>query len=344
MTDLENSLPAGGEPMTEDAAADLIMGTFEQEELETETGTETAEGAAAGEAGEGEEGHEPDESSEAELSADDTEEGEYYDLDKLDPDMSISLRDGTRVRWGDLKRNLAEAQEIQRHRQELNQRFNQFQQTQAQLAQQHQYLNQVLPQAIQILQGSLPEVPPMPSPALVQTDYFAYQEQLAAHLAAKEQRGQKEAQLRQMVHAQQAGHQEMARRQQSEQTAYVQDEQRKLVDAFPDLRDEGKRAQFLADVRKYGRETYGFSDDEIGRVADHRTALVLRDAIAYRKLQAQKPKAAAKAKSAPPVQRPGKRVSESEQQAVTYRKEMDALRKSGSMDDAAALILNHHLS
>lgn len=343
MTDFENAQPAGNEPMTEEAAANLIMGTFDQEE--PEISTETVEGTATEDVVAEQAGDDPDGFDEAGLSADDiTEPGEFYDIDKLDPDMSIRLRDGSSIRWGDLKRDLAEAREIERKRQEFSQYAGKIQQTQAQFAQERQYLNQVLPQAIQILQGSLPEVPPMPDPALVQTDYFGYQEKLAAHLAAKDQRAQKEAQLHQMVQAQQAGHQEQQRQFLQAQNEYVVNEQRKLLETLPVLRDEKKRGEFLSDVRKYGREIYGFSDEEISRVGDHRTALVLRDAIAYRKLLAKKPKAEAKAQSAPPVQKPGRRASESEQKASAYRDGMDRLRKTGSMEDAATLILQHHLS
>lgn len=347
MTDHENAQPAGYEPMTEDAAANLIMGDLlKEEEPEESPAPAEAQGAAPEEGGD--ESQTDDlygDVDPAELSADDTnDEGTYYDIDKLDPDMTINLRDGSRVRWGDLKRDLAEARELPRHRQELEQRFSEFQQAQAQTAQQRQYLDQVLPTAIQILQNSLPEVPPIPNPALSQTNPFEYQEKLAAHLAVKEERAQKEHQLRQMVQAQQAGHQELTRRQMAEQAQYVQQERKKLLDALPVLRDDKKRAEFQGDVVKYGRDVYGFSEEELARVGDHRTALVLRDAIAWRKLQANKPKADAKAQSAPPVQKPGKRASESEVKASAYREDMNRLRKSGSMDDAAALILNHHLS
>jgi hypothetical protein len=346
MTDHENAQPAGYEPMTEEAAANLLMGDLLKEEPEDSPEPAEHQGAAP------EQGADDDQTDDlygdidpAEASADDTtDDGNYYDIDKLDPEMKINLRDGSRVRWGDLKRDLAEARELQRHRQDLEGRFTQFQQTEAQIAQQRQYLNQVLPTAIQILQNSLPEVPPMPDPAMVQNDFLGYQEKMAAHLAAKEQRAQKEHQLRQFAQAQQAGQQEQIRRNQVEQAQYVQQEQKKLLDALPVLRDDKKRSEFMTDVIKYGSEAYGFTHEELARVGDHRTALVLRDAIAWRKLQARKPKADAKAQSAPPVQKPGKRASESEVKASAYRDEMTRLRKSGSMDDAAALILNHHLS
>lgn len=59
--------------------------------------------------------------------------------------------------------------------------------------------------------------------------------------------------------------------------------------------DRDKLAKVYGDVSK----TYGFSKDELGNVFDHRLVRLMRDAAAYRELQAQKPTVKQKVEQAP---------------------------------------------
>lgn len=59
--------------------------------------------------------------------------------------------------------------------------------------------------------------------------------------------------------------------------------------------DKPKLQKIYADVGK----AYGFSNEELGAVYDHRLVRALKDAAAYRALQAQKPAVMAKAQAAP---------------------------------------------
>ena len=59
--------------------------------------------------------------------------------------------------------------------------------------------------------------------------------------------------------------------------------------------DKPKLQKIYADVGK----AYGFSSEELGAVYDHRLVRALKDAAAYRALQAQKPAVMAKAQAAP---------------------------------------------
>ena len=69
-----------------------------------------------------------------------------------------------------------------------------------------------------------------------------------------------------------------------------EEEQRgKLLEAVPEWKDPEKLSAGLRDLTAEARKI-GFSDQELSSVVDHRLLLVLRDAVAYRKLQAAKPK------------------------------------------------------
>ncbi len=78
---------------------------------------------------------------------------------------------------------------------------------------------------------------------------------------------------------------------------YVRAEQDKLKAAWPDWTDPEKAKVEAAKLRAH-LKTYGFSDEEIGGVVDHRAVLLARDAMSYRELQ-RAPSAKTQAKVAP---------------------------------------------
>src|SRR6266550_730620 len=79
--------------------------------------------------------------------------------------------------------------------------------------------------------------------------------------------------------------------------AYVRAEQDKLKAAVPEWTDPEKAKVEAAKLRAHAK-TYGFTDQEIDGVTDHRTLLLLRDAMSYRELQ-RAPSAKTQAKVAP---------------------------------------------
>jgi len=79
--------------------------------------------------------------------------------------------------------------------------------------------------------------------------------------------------------------------------AHVRAEQDKLKAAVPEWTDPEKAKVEAAKLRAHAK-TYGFTDQEIDGVTDHRTLLLLRDAMQYRELQ-RAPSAKTQAKVAP---------------------------------------------
>jgi hypothetical protein len=121
----------------------------------------------------------------------------------------------------------------------------------------------------------------------------------------------------------------------------IADETRLFIDRA-DLKTPEAQKAFADDVLKIGQEHYGFTPQDLAQKMDHRDLLVLKDAIAWRKLQADKPKALEKVKDVPPVQvqAPGRRVSAPERAAQAVSDKLAAARRSGglSMADALSLI------
>lgn len=343
MSDQENPSSADGGMMTEDAAAALILGGLDDEDRDNDT--DTADGEASAEAQSGDEataeaeGAETDEATES--REDEGEEADYYDFDKIHPDTQIRLRDGTVKRFGDVKKDWAELQELPRQRQEFETQRASLNQQAAQTARQAQFYQQVLPLVEQFMQANTPKPPEMPaddpSDPIGNIERWNSYNRQVAEFQGKMGQMQQLARAREQFQAQQHQQTEAQRQEQ------LKLNQQKLYEVMPTLRDEAKRNEFVREMNKFGQEVYGFSAEDMNGIGDYRLIPLIKDAIAYRKLQASKPRAAEKAKDAGPVQKPGKRASESEQQAGAYREKMTRLQKTGSADDAAALILAHHL-
>lgn len=115
-------------------------------------------------------------------------------------------------------------------------------------------------------------------------------------------------------------------------------EQKALFKAIPEWRN-----QEVADAERRELTDFllnsGYSREEIEGVADHRAVVLARDAMRYRQ-QAKKGGAAAKKvlRIAKKVGKPGARQDKSQQSADRGRALAANLRKSGSIDAAAALI------
>lgn len=109
----------------------------------------------------------------------------------------------------------------------------------------------------------------------------------------------------------------------------------KLIEAIPDFGNEEKAKVLVGNVQKY-LNGFGFTDDEIKQIYDHRHMLIIRDAMAYRDLKTRQPEVKNKVVNAPKLQKPGGGQKPGEEKV---RQQLRAkLRKSGRVEDAAALI------
>lgn len=80
----------------------------------------------------------------------------------------------------------------------------------------------------------------------------------------------------------------------------------------------------------------GFTAEDINQLVDHRTFLIVHDAMRFREAQAARAVAADKARVVPKVQRPGAdNAGRGADKAADAEAAMSRLRKSGSVNDAA---------
>lgn len=126
------------------------------------------------------------------------------------------------------------------------------------------------------------------NPALV-TKFRAWQDHVTSVAQEYEQLQQAKA------YEMQAGRQQL-----------VEQEFGALAQKWPDFVDQQKGSVIRSEITQYARQM-GFSDEEIGTLADHRLVLVIRDALAGRKAASSLQNAQKKvaAKPLPKVVRPG---------------------------------------
>lgn len=96
--------------------------------------------------------------------------------------------------------------------------------------------------------------------------------------------------------------------------------------------------QAMTEVAQRAKDV-GYSDEEIKSVLDARFVHLAWEAAQYRKLQAAKPQAVAAAQKAPPVLKPGASQGPGVAAEQKYRESRAALKKSGSLQDAARLFM-----
>lgn len=116
-----------------------------------------------------------------------------------------------------------------------------------------------------------------------------------------------------------------------------QDNATKLFAAIPELKVPEKQKEWAGKAQSTLSKDYGFTDQEIASVTDHRLLLVVNDAMKYRELQAKKPVVEDKLKNAPPLQA-GKRSTPQEQKAKLNEEAMKRLNRTGRVEDAASII------
>ena len=121
--------------------------------------------------------------------------------------------------------------------------------------------------------------------------------------------------------------------------SYLQQQQKSLVSKLPEFSNPEKASQLKSSM-KSTLNSYGFNDQEIAQVYEHRIVMLVNDAMKYRNLQKAKPNIAKK------ISKPGKVFSSGVKQTkadinLKARKDkLSRLRKSGSTKDAASIFLD----
>lgn len=124
---------------------------------------------------------------------------------------------------------------------------------------------------------------------------------------------------------------------QAQAKAWLEEQSTLLKAKVPEWSDDTKRAQDKAAQLEY-LKGHGITQEEFEQLADHRYALVIRDAWKWGALQKQRAPILKKVKAAPKLLKPGKSESRESRETVAAKGDMDRLRASGRVGDAAKVI------
>jgi len=146
----------------------------------------------------------------------------------------------------------------------------------------------------------------------------------------------------------QANIQEEGRKAFEEQKAKIEQDSRqhlaaefsKMVEANPDWKDKDKLNADMAKMKEFTSSTYGFSEQDMALVTDHRLIALIQDAQSFRRGKASV--ANKKVNKLPKFQKPGASQENVQQltKARSIKVKRQTLRTSGNVRDAADLILD----
>ena len=120
---------------------------------------------------------------------------------------------------------------------------------------------------------------------------------------------------------------------------YLQDQQKQLVNKMPEFSDPTKASSLKTNM-KATLNNYGFNDQEISQVYDHRIVMLVNDAMKYKSMQNSKPNLAKKISKPGRVLSSGVKQGKAEFNSKARKEKLSRLRKSGSMKDAQNVFLD----
>lgn len=253
------------------------------------------------------------------------------------PQMFTVTVDGAQkeVTLDELTRGYAGQEYIQKGMTDAAQKRKEAEATQAEVQNQQAALNQERQNLQALIQGIQQDgltAPVEPSLQMATDDPLGFIEAKARYDHDKGIYDQKMAQ----INHQQAQASALTEQQEA---ARLEAEKAKLHQAIPAFADPEK-APALASKMRETAANFGFSEAEVGGITDARMLQVLHDAMLYRQNMAQSEKVTEKVAKARPVVKP-KGAKVQDQSTIKREEQRKAFRKSGRIEDAAALILEN---
>lgn len=263
---------------------------------------------------------------------DDTEDDEEAEETEDDDDPVLTMPDGTEVKFSELQSGYMRQKDYTQKTQALAQERRSLEQQRQEWESDQQTALQYLQQQHSQLQDALATFAvdqaeePDPDSFADAKQYLRAKKAFDARMAKKQQAAQYYRQLQEQQHQQ-----------------TLDREQKALLKALPEWADPDVFRANATEIVSVGRD-FGFSDDEMASLVDHRMFLVLNELKSLRKAAASRnenkakvaKKIAEKASKKPdPSARPKKQADAEK----LRRQRMDRLKRTGSLQDAALAIL-----
>lgn len=198
-----------------------------------------------------------------------------------------------------------------------------------------QQVNQVRAMLVQELtqlqQYQAQRMPSPPDPSLADPSSPNYDPDKYTHQLATYQKADGENRALQQAIRQQSS--QMQQEQQATLEAMRSTQRTELMQKWPEWQDPAVRQQFLSDVQS----EYGFSDEEVGSIYDHRFYILARDAIATRKAsKASQVPAKRVKKTATPAGKANQAKATTSAQSKSRAEALKRVRRSSRLEDIAS--------
>ena len=215
----------------------------------------------------------------------------------------------------------------------INQRMQEVAQLEKDYKAQTQALAQQQAQVqafVENIQQTGMEPPAAPDQSDFQQDPIGYMERKMQYDEAKKAYDTKVQQVQQLQ-------QQQAALQEQQVKEFTQQQAQLLAERLPAIVDPKKGEAIKKGIVETS-DYYGFTEQEIGSVTDHRYILAMYDAMRYRKLVEKRGKATSKTESLPNVTS-GAKKRPNEGKTAARKKAEARFKKTGSVEDAINLIL-----
>lgn len=313
------------ETESEEDVAEATIPETEEEETEEESEAEPDESDESDE--------DEDEESDEDLDeSEDDETEEKADSEQEQTKFTVKV-DGKNevVTLDELKQSFSGQKYIQQGMQQTAEAKKEAESVYSALLQERQAIAQLYEQA---MAGNVPVAPKEPSRELFDTDPIGYMD---AKLKYDDQIASYNLEMQKM----QSITQQQSEAQQAAQQAYVKHELETLRQVIPELADKKQAPIFRDRLLRTGADVYGYTAEEIAEVMDHRAIRVLNDAAKYQEIINGKKAAVEKAKPENRKRRTTKAGSKKKgANSVTRKKQNATLAKTGSIEDAIALMMS----
>ena len=251
----------------------------------------------------------------------------------------VKLDDGTVISVADLKRNNLFQRDYTRKTQEHSEAVKAFESRKAEIDQTAQSLSQTIEYIDWYAQNYLPRAPE-PFSGTPDTDPVGY----LTYMQKVEQYRQQEGLRTYFQTERQKLLDQQARAEEAQRIETWKAEANLLVQKDKTFADDKARNAFFQEALTSGGKHYGLTEDDLRSLSNHKQFLILKDALAYRRLQQKAQDAPKEVAKRPVVNANGtRRVPPQNQDARQRQALSERLRKTGSVDDTAALLRNLNL-
>lgn len=252
---------------------------------------------------------------------------------ELSDDMELEYKSDGEIKKatiGELKRSAAGQDYIQKGMEQNAKVKKELEQITQTMQQDREKLSQIL-QAIE--NGDAPRQPIRPNKELQESDPLGYLEQMEQYRQDVEAFNRFKADAEEQVNANQRMMYEQDQRYASEQAEILRKE-------MPELNDPEKSKQLLEDIQTVAVDYYQVPPHILGSLKHTWEFKIMRDAVAYRKLQTSKTKIVEKTKGARPMVKAGAKKTASSTKAMKQKEARSRMQQSGSLDDVTKYLLS----